>query len=224
MSELLLFDYWRSSAAYRVRIALNLKDVRYESRAINLLPGQDEQLSAEYLLLNPQGRVPMISTAQGEVVQSMAILEWLDETYPAPPLLPADPWTRAEVRAFAMTVACDVHPLNNLSTQRQIRAQWGDDAEALHDWGQFWVRRGCEVLEAQLADRPAHRYAFGDRPSLAALCLVPQLYNARRMELDLSGFPHLNRIDQAARAHPAFAAAAPERQPDAPKLAAKGVQ
>lgn len=222
MSELLLFDYWRSSAAYRVRIALNLKDVRYESRAINLLPGQDEQLSAEYLLLNPQGRVPMISTAQGEVVQSMAILEWLDETYPAPPLLPADPWQRAEVRAFAMTVACDVHPLNNLSTQRQIRAQWGDDAAALHEWGQFWVRRGCEVLEAQLADRPAHRYAFGDRPSLADICLVPQLYNARRMELDLSGFPHLTRVDQAARAHPAFAAAAPERQPDAPKLAAKG--
>ena len=222
MSELLLFDYWRSSAAYRVRIALNLKDVRYESQAVNLLPGQDEQLSAEYLLLNPQGRVPMISTARGEVVQSMAILEWLDEVYPDPPLLPADPWERAEVRAFAMTIACDVHPLNNLSTQRQIRAQWGDDAAALREWGQFWVRRGCEVLEARLADRPAHRYAFGDRPSLADICLVPQLYNARRMELDLSGFPNLTRIDAAACAHPAFAAAAPDRQPDAPKTVAKG--
>jgi maleylacetoacetate isomerase len=217
MSEILLFDYWRSSAAYRVRIALNLKDVRYESRAINLLPGEDQQLSAEYLLLNPQGRVPMISTTHGEMVQSMAILEWLDETYPDPPLLPADPWARAEARAFALTIACDVHPLNNLSTQRQIRAQWGEDPAALSEWGQFWVRRGCEVLEAQLASRPQSRYAFGDRPSLADICLVPQLYNARRMELDLSGFHHLTRIDEAARAHPAFAAAAPERQPDAPR-------
>jgi len=217
MSEILLFDYWRSSAAYRVRIALNLKDIRYESRAINLLPGEDQQLSTEYLLLNPQGRVPMISTAHGELVQSMAILEWLDETYPDPPLLPADPWTRAQARAFALTIACDVHPLNNTSTQRQIRAQWGDDPAALQEWGQFWVRRGCEVLEAQLSSRPQSRYAFGDKPSLADICLVPQLYNARRMELDLSGFPHLTRIDEAARAHPAFAAAAPERQPDAPK-------
>ena len=217
MSEILLFDYWRSSAAYRVRIALNLKGVRYESRAINILPGQDQQLSAEYLLLNPQGRVPLLSTAHGEVAQSMAILEWLDETYPDPPLLPADPWERAEARAFALTIACDVHPLNNLSTQRQIRAQWGDDPAALREWGQFWVRRGCEVLEASLSDRPPSRYAFGDKPSLADICLIPQIYNARRMELDLSGFPHLTRIDEAARAHPAFAAAAPERQPDAPK-------
>jgi maleylpyruvate isomerase len=218
MSEILLFDYWRSSAAYRVRIALNLKGVLHESRAINLLPGEDQQLSAEYLLLNPQGRVPMLSTGRGELVQSMAILEWLDETYPDPPLLPSDPWARAEARAFALTIACDVHPLNNLSTQRQIRAQWGDDPAALSEWGQYWVRRGCEVLEASLANRPSSRYAFGDKPSLADICLVPQLYNARRMELDLSGFPHLTRIDEAARAHPAFAAAAPERQSDAPKL------
>jgi maleylpyruvate isomerase len=218
MSDLVLFDYWRSSAAYRVRIALNLKGVAHESRAINIMPGQDQQLSTEYLLLNPQGRVPMISTARGDVVQSMAILEWLDETYPEPPLLPADPWERAEARAFAFTIACDVHPLNNLSTQRQIRAQWGADPEALREWGEFWVRRGCEVLEAQLADRPQRRYAFGEKPSLADICLIPQLYNARRMELDLSGFPNLMRIDEAARAHPAFAAAAPERQPDAPKV------
>jgi maleylpyruvate isomerase len=217
MSEILLFDYWRSSAAYRVRIALNLKGVHYESRAINLLPGADQQLSAEYLLINPQGRVPMLSTARGEVVQSMAILEWLDETYPDPPLLPADAWERAEARAFAFTIACDVHPLNNLSTQRQIRAQWGNDPAGLSEWGQFWVRRGLEVLEASLANRPRSRYAFGDKPSLADICLIPQLYNARRLELDLSGFPHLTRIDEAARAHPAFAAAAPERQPDAPK-------
>jgi maleylpyruvate isomerase len=217
MSEILLFDYWRSSAAYRVRIALNLKAVHYESRAINLLPGADQQLSEEYLLLNPQGRVPMLSTARGEVVQSMAILEWLDETYPEPPLLPADAWERAEARAFAFTIACDVHPLNNLSTQRQIRTQWGDDPAAISEWGQFWVRRGLEMLEASLANRPNSRYAFGDKPSLADICLIPQLYNARRMELDLSGFPHLTRIDEAARAHPAFAAAAPERQPDAQK-------
>ena len=219
MSDLVLFDYWRSSAAYRVRIALNLKGLTYESRAINILPGRDEQLSTEYLLLNPQGRVPMISGAHGDVVQSVAILEWLDETHPTPPLLPADPWERAQVRAFALTIACDVHPLNNTSTQRQIRERWGADPEALKDWGQFWVRRGCEVLEADLASRPAHRYAFGDKPSLADICLIPQLYNARRMELDLSGFPHLTRIDEAARAHPAFAAAAPERQADALKPA-----
>jgi maleylacetoacetate isomerase len=217
MSELTLFTYWRSSAAYRVRIALNLKGVAYESRPINILPGQDQQLSAEYLLLNPQGRVPMLSTPNGEVVQSIAILEWLEETYPEPALLPSDAWERAQVRAFAMTIACDVHPLNNTSTQRQIRAQWGDDPDGLREWGQFWVRRGCEVLEAELADRPQRRYAFGDRPTLADICLVPQLYNARRMELDLSGFPNLTRIDEAARAHPAFAAAAPERQPDAAK-------
>lgn len=223
MSELTLFDYWRSSAAYRVRIALNLKGVPYESRPINILPGQDQQLSAEYLLLNPQGRVPMLSTPYGEVAQSIAILEWLEETHPEPALLPADPWERAQVRAFAMTIACDVHPLNNISTQRQIRAQWGDDPAALREWGQFWVRRGCEVLEAELADRPKRRYAFGDRPTLADICLVPQLYNARRMDLDLSGFPNLMRIDEAARAHPAFAAAAPEHQSDAVKPV-QGVQ
>ena len=217
MSELTLFTYWRSSAAYRVRIALNLKGVHYESRPINILPGQDQQLSAEYLLLNPQGRVPMLSTPQGELVQSVAILEWLDETYPEPALLPADSWERAQVRAFAMTIACDVHPLNNTSTQRRIRDRWGDDPAALREWGQYWVRRGCEVLETELADRPKRRYAFGDRPTLADICLIPQLYNARRMDLDLSSFPNLMRIDETAQAHPAFAAAAPERQPDAVK-------
>ncbi len=216
MSALVLFDYWRSSAAYRVRIALNLKGLGYEQRPVNILPGRDEQLSTEYLLLNPQGRVPMLSTPGGDVSQSMAILEWLDETHPEPPLLPADPFERAKVRAFAQIIASDIHPLNNLSTQRQIRAQWGDDPAALREWGQFWIRSGLEVLEAQLAGREPHRFAFGDTPSLADICLVPQLYNARRIELDLSGLPNLLRVDETARAHPAFAAAAPERQADAP--------
>ncbi|HEX4195851.1 MAG TPA: maleylacetoacetate isomerase [Caulobacteraceae bacterium] len=221
MSEVLLFDYWRSSAAYRVRIGLNLKGVRYDSRAINILPGRDEQLAADYLALNRQGRVPMIRTPRGTLVQSMAILEWLDETRPDPGFLPVDPWDRAQVRAFAATVACDIHPLNNLATQRQIHAQWGDDPAGLKTWGEHWVGRGCEVLEGQLAGLPSHRFAFGDQPSLADICLVPQLYNARRMGLDLSPYPRLVGVDAAARAHPAFAAAAPELQPDAPETVSR---
>jgi maleylpyruvate isomerase len=223
MSEVLLFDYWRSSAAYRVRIGLNLKGVGYDSRAINLLPGRDEQLSAGYLALNPQGRVPMIKTPRGSLVQSMAILEWLDETHPDPAFLPADPWDRAQVRSFAMSIACDIHPLNNLATQKQIRAQWGDDAAGLKAWGEHWVGRGCALLEGQLAGLPERRFAFGDQPSLADICLVPQLYNARRMELDLAPYPRLVAVDAAARAHPAFAAA-PELQPDAPAAVLKAGQ
>jgi maleylacetoacetate isomerase len=217
MSGLVLFDYWRSSAAYRVRIALNLKGLAYEARAVNLLPGRDEQLAPAFLKRNPNGRVPVLATDTGDLTQSVAILEYLDEIAPDPPLLPADPWIRAQSRAFALGVACDIHPLNNLVIQKRLRAQFGADDEALQAWGRYWIGAGLAALEASLAGRTPSTFAFGEAPTMADICLVPQMYNARRAGLATTDYPRLHRIDEAARAHPAFAAAAPERQPDAPK-------
>jgi maleylacetoacetate isomerase len=215
IETLRLYDYWRSSAAYRVRIGLNLKGLAYESLAVNLAPGVEEHLSPAYCEINPQGRVPMLQAAAGRLTQSLAILEWLDETHPDPPLLPADPWTRAQARAFALVVACDIHPLGNPSTAKQLTEQFEAGAAELQAWRERWFGAGLAVLEQRLADRPASAFAFGDQPSLADICLVPQMYNCRRFNIDLSPFPRLVAVTAAAEAHPAFAAAAPERQPDA---------
>jgi maleylacetoacetate isomerase len=212
-----LFDYWRSSAAYRVRIALALKGVDYDSVAVDILPGHDEQLSDAYKARNPQGRVPMLTTEKGDLTQSMAIVEWIDEIWPDPPLLPADAWARAQTRSFALTVACDIHPLNNIIIQRRIRQQWDADETSMTAWGRFWIDTGLKVLEAKLAAAPASAFAFGEAPTMADLCLIPQLYNARRIGLEMSAYPNLARVDASAAAHPAFVKAAPENQPDAPK-------
>lgn len=212
-----LYDYWRSSAAYRVRIALNLKGLAYEAVSINLMPAVAEQLGEAYAAKNPQRRVPMLETDAGRLGQSLAIIEYLDEAHPEPPLLPADPWARAQARAFALTIACDIHPLNNTSTQARLRAQLGADDGQVLAWGRYWVERGLSALEAQLANAPRTRYAFGETPSIADILLVPQMYNARRVNLDSAVWTRLTEIEQVARAHPAFIAAAPENQPAAAK-------
>lgn len=210
-----LYDYWRSSAAYRVRIGLNLKGVAYEAIPINLV--KDEQFAPGYRTVNPQMRVPALETPHGLLTQSMAILDWLDGAYPSPRLLPADPWLAAQARAFALTIACDIHPMNNLSALTRIKLEFGASDEHVNEWYRHWIRVGFGALEHQAQQRPATRFAFGDEPSLADICLVPQMANARRYKTDLSPFPRLVAWDEEARAHPAFVKALPENQKDAVK-------
>lgn len=214
--SLTLYTYWRSSAAYRVRIALNLKGVAHERVPVNIAPGQDEQRGAAYLAVNPQGRVPALATPQGVAGQSMAILEWLDEVYPDPALLPRDPFERLKVRAFADTIACDIHPLNNLSVLSRLRTQFGADEAAINAWYQDWIIRGFAVLEPEVAALTTPFFG-GQTPGLAEIALVPQMANARRFKVDLAPFPALVALDARASVMPAFAEAAPEVQPDAPR-------
>lgn len=208
-----LYDYWRSSAAYRVRIALNLKGAAFESVPVNILPGADEQLTDQYRGINPQMRVPAIEVDGRIGVQSLAIIEWIDETLPGPALLPRDPWQRLQARAFADVIACDIHPLNNLSPLAVLRADFGADEAAIRHWYQDWILRGFAALESMASDFGPHPFLFGDAPGLAEIVLVPQVANARRFETDLSGFPRLVALDEACRALEPFRRAAPENQP-----------
>ncbi|MBT9293074.1 maleylacetoacetate isomerase [Prosthecodimorpha staleyi] len=208
----LLVGYWRSSAAYRVRIAVNLKGLTPRHAAVHLRKG--EQRGADHLGLNPSGLVPVWQEEGFSLAQSLAIIEYLDETWPEPPLLPAAPRDRAVAREIALTVACDIHPLGNLRVLDKLTADWGAGAPARAAWARHWIGTGFTAIEARLA-HSAGRYAVGDTPSLADICLVPQVYNARRFELDLTPYPMIRAADEAARAHPAFAAAAPEAQADA---------
>ncbi|MDX2275134.1 MAG: maleylacetoacetate isomerase [Hyphomonadaceae bacterium] len=210
-----LYDYWRSSAAYRVRIGLNLKGLAYEAIPINLIA--DEHFSPDYRAINPQMRVPALATPAGLVTQSLAILEWLDTTQADPRLIPADAYAAAQVRAFALTIACDIHPLNNLSVLNRIKLEFGANDDHVGEWYRHWIKLGFAALEHQVEQRPQTRFAFGDQPTLADVCLVPQMANARRFKTDLTPFPRLVAWDEAARAHPAFAAAAPENQKDTVK-------
>jgi len=210
-----LYGYFRSSAAYRVRIALNLKGIAPEGRYVHLQKAQ--QRAVDYLALNPQGLVPALVTDEGDVLtQSLAIVEWLEETHPKPPLLPADAPGRARVRSLAQAIACDIHPLNNLRVLNYLVHTLGVSDEQKNGWYRYWIDLGFEALETRLAREPATgRFCHGDAPTLADLCLVPQVANARRFDIDLSPYPTIVRIDEACRALPAFANAAPERQPDA---------
>lgn len=207
-----LYDYWRSSAAYRVRIALNLKGASFESVPINILPGADEQLGAEYRARNPQMRVPAIEVDGRIGVQSLAIIEWIDETLPGPALLPKDPWERLQARAFADIIACDIHPLNNLSPLAVLREKFGADETAIGEWYRDWIVRGFTALETLASELKGGPFLFGDTPGLAEIVLVPQVANAHRFKTDLSPFPRLVELDDKCRKLEAFRLAAPENQ------------
>ena len=206
-----LYTYWRSSSAYRVRIALNLKGIEYEPVFVNLRSG--EQHAADYIALNPQGRVPMVVDGAHTLTQSLAILEYLEETRPRPPLLPADVHARARVRSLAQLIACDIQPLNNSQVLGYLSASLGQDEEARTRWYCHWIAQGFAALEARLDE--THRFCHEHAPTLADVCLVPQVYNALRYACELKPYPKLMRIYQACLDLPPFAAAAPENQPDA---------
>ncbi len=210
-----LYGYFRSSAAYRVRIALNLKGIAYTSVPVHLTRGGGEQHSERYKALNPTGLVPTL--VDGDVVlgQSMAILEYLEETQSGPALLPADAKGRARVRAIAQTIACDIHPLNNLRILQYLKHELKVDEEARNDWYRHWVGQGLSAIETMLATHPdTGQYCHGDQPGIADACLIPQLANARRFDCDLSAMPTIVRIDAACASLRAFQQAAPANQPD----------
>jgi len=210
-----LYDYFRSSAAYRVRIALNLKGLAPERVFIHLRKGA--QRDEGYLAVNPQGLVPALATDDGTVLtQSLAIIEYLDEIAPSPPLLPGKAVDRARVRSLSLAIACDIHPLDNLRVLRYLLHTVGVEEAQKDAWYKYWIDVGLEALETAVAGNPATgRFCHGDAPTLADICLVPQLANARRVDMDLSPYPTLTRIEAACQALPAFAAAAPGKQPDA---------
>ena len=214
---LTLHSYFRSSAAYRVRIALALKGLAFDTAVVHLLRGGGEQLQNAYRSINPAALVPALQDGGATLTQSLAILEYLEETHPQPPLLPADALGRARVRALACTVACDIHPVNNLRVLNYLRDTLYADDAARSNWALHWMALGLRALEQHLAREPATGLCcHGDTPTLADCCLVPQLFNARRFGLDLAPYPTLVRIDQHCAALPAFATAHPAQQPDAP--------
>lgn len=208
-----LYTYFRSSAAYRVRIALNLKGIPFESIAVDLRPGMHR--SPGYLAMNPQGLVPALEDGGTVFSQSLAILEYLEETHPQPPLLPRAPVDRARVRSLALSIACDLHPLNNLRVLNYLRSPLGQDEAAVNAWYRHWIAEGLRGLEVQASRLGDGRHAFGGEITLADVCLVPQMFNARRFNCDLAPYPTLRSISEHLESLPAFARAAPAAQPDA---------
>jgi maleylacetoacetate isomerase len=208
-----LYSYFRSSAAYRARIALNLKGIPYETVSIHLIKDGGLNRRPEFRAVNPQMRVPVLATDSGEVlIQSLAIIEYLDETHPEPPLLPKDPLKRAQARALAELIACDIHPLNNTSPLRYLKREMHQEQSAIDAWYHHWVIEGFEALETLLTPGP---YACGDKVTIADICLVPQVANARRLKVPLDKFPKIVGVDAACLALDAFDRARPENQPDA---------
>lgn len=211
-AELVLHGYWRSGTSYRTRIALNIKGVAYRQVAVDLRGG--DQQSAAFRALNPQGLVPALETPDGVLTQSPAILEWLDERHPQPPLLPREPGERAVVRAMAMAVACDIHPLNNLRVLKYLRHPLEHDQAAVDSWIAHWIGEGFAALEAMIA-RHGGRFAYGDTLTLADCHLVPQYYAAQRFSVDCSAYPRLVESARNAMAEEAVSRAHPDGQPDA---------
>jgi len=209
---LTLYGYPLSSAAYRVRIALALKGVKVST--VNKQLRRGEHRHKDYLKINPQGFVPVLVLEDGTVLtQSLAIIEWLEESYPLPPLLPADPTARARVRSLCLLIACDIHPLNNLRVLQHLEANLNLAQAARDEWYRHWIATGFAALEDSLGrDDARGRFCFGDQPGMADLCLVPQIYNARRYSVDLTPYPRIAAIDAACGELPAFAGAAPEKQ------------
>jgi maleylpyruvate isomerase len=208
-----LYGYFRSSAAYRVRIACNLKGIAYETIAIHLQKDGGQNLKPAYRAINPQMRVPTMRLDSGDLLtQSLGIIEYLDETHPESPLLPRDPLDRAKVRALAQLIACDIHPLNNTGTLRYLKNQLGQDQAAIDAWYHHWIHAGFEPLEAMLGPGP---YSYGNTVTLADVCLVPQVANARRLKVPLDKYPKIVAVDAACAKLQAFEKARPENQPDA---------
>ena len=207
-----LYDYFRSSAAYRVRIALNLKDLSYDAVPIHLSKDGGRQKTPEYRAINPQMRVPALVLSNGDrLIQSLAIIEYLDETFPDPALLPVEAVERAQVRAVAQIIACDVHPINNASTLAYLR-KLGHDQAQIDEWYASWILSGFEAVETMIRPAP---YAFGSHVTIADLCVVPQVFNARRFKVPLDRFPKIAGVDAACNKLAAFDKAHPEKQPDA---------
>jgi len=208
-----LYTYFRSSAAYRVRIALNLKKLDCDSAFVNLL--HDEQRSPEYLTTNPQGLVPALEDEAHVITQSIAIIEYLDERYPEPPLLPRDAAARAQVRATALAIACDIHPLNNLRVLRYLENTLGCSKDQRLSWYRYWIAEGFTSLERMLVHNGSHEFCYGATPTLADIALVPQVFNAQRYGCDLAPYPHIRRVNEACLRIAAFRAAEPANQADA---------
>lgn len=209
-----LYSYFRSSAAYRVRIALNLKAIHYDIAAVHLLNNGGEQHSAAYRQLNASELVPTLLDQQLALGQSLSILEYLEERYPNLALLPTDFAQRAQIRSFCQSIACDIHPLNNLRVLQYLEHELQITPQQKQQWYRHWTEKGLAVLEAQLKDSNG-RFCFGDQATFADCCLIPQVYNARRFHIDLSAFPKIQSIDQHCMSIPAFYQAAPEQQADA---------
>jgi maleylacetoacetate isomerase len=209
---MILYDYFRSSAAYRLRIALNLKGLEAERRSVHLRKG--EQRGSHYLAVNPQGLIPTLLDGELTLTQSLAIIEYLDEIHPEPPLLPRAPAERAWVRSIALAIACDIHPLNNTRVLQYLEKTLQLDEGARDEWYRHWIRLGFAAIEKRLAERSG-RFAFGDSPTLADICIVPQVANASRVKLSMDPYPRLKAVNEACLAHPAFDAAQPAKQLDA---------
>ena len=211
-----LYGYFRSSAAYRVRIALNLKGLDFDTVPVHLLRQGGEQFLPEFAALNPHSLVPVLAHEGHHLTQSVALMEYLEERYPTPSLLPGDALARARIRALAMDIACEIHPLNNLRVLRYLKHRLGVDDDDKQAWIQHWIKLGFTALEKQLAaDAARGHFCVGDMPTMADCCLIPQMFNARRFEVDMASYPTLVAIEDACNALPAFQQAHPTRQPDA---------
>jgi maleylacetoacetate isomerase len=211
-----LYSFFRSSASYRVRIALNLKNIPYDQAPIHLRRGGGEQLMPAYTAINPQALVPALDDDGKILTQSLAIIEYLEEKYPQPPILPTDPADKALVRSMAMVIACEVHPIQNLRVLNYVKATYNQTDAQVNHWAQHWIDLGLGALEQIITAQPNRgKFCFADTPTLADICLVPQLGNARRYGCDPAKYPAIVEIEKNCMAIPAFASAAPEKQPDA---------